>query len=493
MEAIPGFYYDEESGRYFRKPPRRLAYMTNTHPAPPSRKTLRNIASHQSSTCQSTTSPHHNTPLHLHVNHAHRQLLLGQTTVAIPKSVFGLLSSAPLSLDPLLALAPALPRALLSSSRQLEHGVSLSRPNISLLHNATPHLGTPRKVRDVTVNRGGDIVVCAMRAPVGSVVFFASEIVFTKPEKKVVIRPISPTIETGPGYSMFGRDIDIVSCGETESHVVMHYFTSPTSSYVIVKTYRRREDVAFSQASLPTRSYETEEARWPSELDGQLHIDALCCTPSLSKGLIGAVSTQKGVVKVLRLLNASSVTTTHTRKTPDKSSALSLGFCEQASLVYAGTRSGTVVAWDLRSRSCVSSDALSTGRPNGMKPSVIQVHPLGDHYFIANCMDSKLLLWDCRMHRQVLSYPSHINSFRSCRSVVDTAQSFVAAVGEDQTIRVWSLWRGTLLRNILPAEYSRKLLDGELPAITYSNCLGGPRGYPALLVGTHEGLTPFTM
>ena len=470
MADDTGFYYDPGTGRYFRELPPHLSNIKDSLPA-------RELPTAEASDKLEQSAP---------------RTRRRYGTDLVPKTLFRLTSHISRFLDPFNVLQYTLPQAVLCSSKRFELEAYMSGASIPLTPEASAVLGAPRKVTDMTLNRSGDLVISSTRLPTSdSALFFVSELSFNKAEKKVDVRPI--TLELCQSFSMLGPEIGI--SGNEQSEIVLHYEALRKSGFVLARTYRPGRDGQVSQETLSSRWYKTEAARWPMPLHHRKIplAEGLTCTPFLTGGTIGALSSLNGEIHVLGMYNISDMESTHTLCTPDESSVLSMAFREHELILYAGTRGGNVLMWDLRSESPKPSSSITIEKTSTLNPSVIHIHTIDNDYLLANCLDSKLLLWDCRMNRQVLSYSEHINSHHSCHSVVDTSQSVVAAVGDDKSIRVWSLWEGTLLRCIPEMRYSDGLLEGEFPGIAYSNSLGGPSGPPALLVATHEGFTPLSL
>lgn len=476
-ENFQGFYFDPVTGHYFREAPAHLGYQTNL---PVTRSKNRQEGA---DTSKERVIPR------AEYGYTYTQLAYLRPDL-MPKTLFSLTAHISRFLDPFRAVHYSLPHATVCSVSALEMEASMSGASIPLTPEASALLGAPRVVRDMMVNRSGDMIISSTRLPTNSALFFVSELNFDKHEKKAHVKPI--TLELCRNYSMLGTEIGI--SGNGKSDIVVHYEALPSCGYVLARTYRPGSDGEVSQETLSSRWYKTDAARWPMTLEGVPNADAIACTPSLSREVVGAISTIDGEVNVLCLPNASDMTLLQKLNTPDKSSALSLTFLEDPQILHVGTRSGTIVSWDLRCESSSPSSTTTIESSEKVRPSVIQMHSVGDNYLVTNCLDSKLLLWDWRMNRQVLSYPTHVNSHHPCRSIVDSSRSFVAAVGDDRSIRLWSLWKGLLLRCIKDTEYSTKdLLDGEFPAIAYSESLGGNGGVPSLLVATHEALIPFSL
>lgn len=446
MAGIPGYYFDDEKKRYFRSPPEHLAY---TMPDMPSKSAPSSTHNPHCSSSTVATRPQ-------------RECTLAS---ALPKSLYDLTTRISRFHDPFTTLRYALPQAVVCNSkcRKLDDAIEVGGHHVS----------------HIVLNEAGSMVALSTSSSEISK-FFVLEI-YVWPEKRFNV-PVS-AMELFPSYysadhTMMGPNICVTSYDKSE--LVMYSHTlgvrvgvlTPTSSCV-----RNRESYWNSCGDRSALS--------------NVPVDALAST-TVSEKVLGAISTHHGRVKVFSMPDMQSIRTCHS---VDKSSVFSLTFHQEPLLLYAGTRSGTVVTWDLRSKKSVSSASVANKGNVRTNPSVIQMHTLDGNYLIASCLTSKILLWDCRMNRPVLTYPGHQNSYHSCRSCVDHSQSFLAAVGEDKSIRIWSLWKGTLLRTISEAEYviNEGLFDGEIPAISYSDHLGGLQGKPALLIATHEGLTSLTI
>ena len=453
---IPGYYYDEEKKRYFRSPPEHLAYMMTDTPS-------KGVGS-----CTSNDSP-----FKVRTHSQHSRTLAN----AVPRSVFDLTARISSLRDPSSTLYYALPQTLVCSSRRHQLDNLKKRMHYD-------HCLDPPKFSHVMLNQSGNLVVSSVKLSMGPCQyphFLVSGLYFVGPENRVKVLPA--TMEHLSWCESLSPNMSITEYRKAE--IVM--CCSKTDVMVCVCRPDRNREI--DDVSQP-------HCRWTCKvsLKSMTDIDEKTVTTiSLSEKVLGAYnSVRRGNIDVYELPDLKPVQS-HT--TPDKSSALSLLFRPSPLLLHAGTRSGTIVTWDLRSERYVSSTAIPNDSHDRAKPSVIQMHALDNNYLVANCLSSKLLLWDCKMNRQVFSYPRHANSYRPCQSCVDASQSVLAAVGEDKAIRVWSVWKGTLLRTIAETEYVTNgcLYDGELPAIAYNDHLGGRGGKPGLLIATHEGFTPFTI
>lgn len=165
-----------------------------------------------------------------------------------------------------------------------------------------------------------------------------------------------------------------------------------------------------------------------------------------------------------------------------KSNILSVSFSLQDALLFGGCRNGTCFVWDSRRG---PSPIMSVKEPpvgTRLSSSVINLHPLDDYnYLISNALNSQLSMWDLRMQRKVLLFNGHVNNYKSCKSVVDGLGSFVAAVGSDGNVRIWSTRTGAILFHLHTS-------NQDIPLITFSESLGGAGGKPSLLVTENNSI-----
>ena len=462
---LPGYYFDKEKKRYFRTPSPHLAYMASDIRAPP--PSLTDTSKEGSAIVPSYRVRH---PLS-------------------PKSIFSLTAHVSRTFD---ASHYALSQLLVCNSTRrgsVDLNGSVTGPSM--------YFNTCRKITHLLLNQSGNVVYTSLRLlelPSG-VMFLTSEIVFDRLENKLSLCSVG--FEACRIDSFIGPAMGISAHGHSDILLHCERYYNTGCIYVQAKTYETgiKEDIDQSTMSSRCHAARCRVTELPS---AGFTTEALASTPTLSESVIGAIaigsSHKCDAIHILGLPNANDLVLLETRYMPRKSIVFSLAFHEDTPLLYAGTRSGTVTTWDLRSN--VESTSMTIKTSSKSNPSVIQMHPLENHYLLANCLDSKLLLLDTRMNRQVLSYPAHINLYHPCRSTVDKSQSFVAAVGEDKAIRLWSIWQGKLLRTIPETEYTASdqgVVDEGLPAIAWTNSLGGPGGVPAMLIGTPGGYTPFTL
>ena len=452
--SMLGYYYDPKTKRYFRSPPQHLAYMVTDFKATPR-------------TSRPRDGPRYD-----------------KTYDQVPTSFFNLVCQTSRSLHP--------PNMLTIT----ETSICSSK-----CHPMEGFFDRGKVVANLRLNTKGDMVAAYILEPLGlnPVSFlYLYELGFSKPRKEIKLLPFYFR-SFHPQY-MLGSPVGI--CGDGESEVVVCYEKVRKRGCVIARTCKSGTSDGVDE-DLFTRNWHTTDehvdsahAMWTVPVrEDSCSADALSCTTSTSNGVLGALSTTKGMVHVLGLLNMHSLVEIGKRQTPDKRSVLSLEFSKSHAVLYAGTRSGKVMLWDLRSSSNTCS-MIHIKRSGRLNPSVIQLHTLNDNYLVTNSMSSELLLWDCRMNRQVISYPGHTNSYRTCQSAIDRTQSIVAAVSEDKTIRIWSVWSGKLLRCIPDTEYvigDYEIDDCKLPAIAFSNFDEWAGGLPILLVATHNGITHFSI
>jgi len=121
---------------------------------------------------------------------------------------------------------------------------------------------------------------------------------------------------------------------------------------------------------------------------------------------------------------------------------------QQNSLVYAGTRNGSVHRFDVR-----------VDKPHGMKlfdgrfkkerSSVLYLNIIRDWQLLASHMNGDLATFDLRFPREstpIMTFAGHINSNTERLGIaVDPSEDFLFAAGQDCRIRAWSLRTGNPL------------------------------------------------
>ena len=436
-EGKPGYYYDPKTKRYFRGPPRRLAYMSPGYEATP---------------MKAATPPSQ-----------HKE---------VPTSLFSLTSHISTCLDP-----PGLSTVAATSARtSRRHAELMVVDSDQCFSHVVTHM---------RLNMAGNMVAIHMLTDSQDSLLLMCKLSYSTAGRIMELCPFHQ--EVYAAQYMMGSPVGI--CKNGQSEVVVYY---KNRSVVARKFKPGLEDEASTVVGhTPSR----HAARWTlPTYGGHCSSDALCCTSSLSSGALGAISNSNGVVYVLGLPNSSCLVETERRQTPDKSTVFSIEFNDSPLILYAGTRSGTILTWDLRAK---SSTKMCIRKSDKLNPSVVQLHALDNNYLISNSMSSKLLLWDCRMNRQILTYPGYSNTYQPCQSVVDESQSILAAVSEDKTIRVWSVWTGNLLRCIQETEYVKSDRQpegsGGLPKLACSNSEEWTGGLPTLLVATRNTITSFSV
>jgi hypothetical protein len=442
--SIPGFYYDEEKQRYFREPPKHLAYMQSDQLTKPCKK------KRDTKTKCDTVSVSSNSGRCSRLGYA-----CGTALSVVPKSVFSLASRMPSCRDPSL-LQRTLPQTLVCSSKSVG-GISRS------------------VVNDMKVNIRGDLAVFGHESELVDVL----QVSLVPPQRRICLLRATRTAMTArmSGISAHGTSSDVV--------VVFN------GCYVHAQTYEKGRKGVEKNVSYDFNAHFPRNT-FSRDLEG---VELISCLPRFSGGVLCAVSYVKGhagKVSILSFPDGSTLICSG-MYSMGQEKILSLTFREEPLLLYVGTRSGIITAWDLRSKSKAST--ITVKADGSIRPSVIRLHSIDSDYLVTSCMDSRLLLWDCRMqNRQVLSYAEHRNSHHWCQSIVNESQGFVASVEEDRSILIWSTWTGRLLRRIQMSMYvsDEAAMDGVFPVICHTERLGGVEGAQALLIGTPEGVVAFT-
>jgi len=123
-----------------------------------------------------------------------------------------------------------------------------------------------------------------------------------------------------------------------------------------------------------------------------------------------------------------------------------LAIYQQPNLVWAGTRSGTIIKWDTRTWSHNQKPFLS----NRYKANPItHLRAIGLDQLLVGRMDGRLELFDLRNPIEsapVISFAGHVNSYSTKLAfAVDPSERFIFAVGQDDVIRAWSVLNGQRL------------------------------------------------
>ena len=456
---LPGFYYDEEKLRYFRAPPRHVAYMT-AHERQP--KTAVRPSAEPHSTSSSV------------ISQVDRLTNAGGfSRDHMPKSMYGLQAHIATCLDPVL-FRQTLSQTLLCSSSPVQV-------------TACGEVGLPNGyVYDIKLNEGGTLAAVSTKYEVGAL--RASQVTLSPSRRnEVKLVPYPALYKVGVTG---GSCVSVSSCGSDTEIVSL---LDANGKFTLAQIYQKVLGLAEGELSWVLKDTAI------SCINKTSLPNLLCSVQRYTGGVLSAVpgnynesgsARHTGRISVLGFPQ-QKLTPLSVHRVGHESPLMSLTFREEPLHLYAGTRSGTVVSFDLRTNS--KSSAIFVPKDSKIAPSIIGLHAVGHDYLITSCMDSKLLLWDCRMNRKVLDYAGHCNSHYWCKSVVDKSESFVACVGQDKSIRVWSVYTGTLLRCISMTEYvdDASVMDGEFPAIAHTDRLGGIDGVHALLIGTPKGITAF--
>lgn len=124
-----------------------------------------------------------------------------------------------------------------------------------------------------------------------------------------------------------------------------------------------------------------------------------------------------------------------------------LAIYQEPNLIYTGTRSGSVVRWDIRARSHNQSPLLSNRYKSS---SITHLRTIGQSRLLVSSIDGRLELFDLRFPIEsapVTSFLGHVNKYsHKLPLAVDPSERFIFAAGQDNVIRAWSVQNGKLLR-----------------------------------------------
>lgn len=443
---IPGYYYDEEKDRYFRAPPEHLAYMSSDKPPcqKAGNKTTCNDVISTSSRCSGL------------------RVARGNAPGVVPKSMFGLVSRISLCRD-LTLFQQTLPQTLVCSSMPV---------------GSCPF----QKCTGIKLNKGGDLaVICYVHGKTLTTQVY--QLSFLPSQSETSLLQVNACFPCSANRT---PDCVAISAYGPDAEVVVG-FTGPA---VVAHTYVKRKEVNEGQCSWFLKH---SAHFFQDPLDRRLN-GVVCCLPKFTGDILCASCRDiehSDSVYVLGLPNRHTLRPLGIYSLKNEV-IISLAFREEPLLLYAGTRSGIVTSWDLRTKSKASTIAIE--KDSRVIPNVIKLHPIDNNYLIISCMGSKLFLWDCRTNRRVLSYAGHQNSHHPLQTVINESQSFLAAVQGDKSIRIWSPWTGKWLRSITVQEYGADNggMDGMFPAIAHSSRLSGGGGaHGGLLVGTSKDIVTF--
>ncbi|KAF8879101.1 hypothetical protein CPB84DRAFT_1793635 [Gymnopilus junonius] len=147
----------------------------------------------------------------------------------------------------------------------------------------------------------------------------------------------------------------------------------------------------------------------------------------------------------------------------------------QETLVYAGTRNGSVERFDLRMPKRRSQKLFDSRFQGNSRSSVLHLGIIGDHELLMSHLNGDLMTFDLRFgltssqSSPLKVFHGHVNTHtRNLGIVVDQSNDFLFAAGQDLRIRGWSLRTGAQL---IPPESSD---DTQEQANPFQATFAGP-------------------
>ncbi|XP_041353524.1 DDB1- and CUL4-associated factor 4-like [Gigantopelta aegis] len=165
----------------------------------------------------------------------------------------------------------------------------------------------------------------------------------------------------------------------------------------------------------------------------------------------------------------------------NKSDALAQVFAPVNGLqLYNGTRKGQILCHDLRSLSTRPVACMTH------KTSIACLRMLQNgHQLFVSDFSGRLCLWDIRMRRVVLEYPSLHNEYLRLPFKIDPSESFIYGVGQNCYTNFWCLKSGKQLLSLPPP--CPASID-MIPAVHYSNHWANRPGNSGLIMGIKDSL-----
>uniref|UniRef100_A0A914HYS1 Uncharacterized protein n=1 Tax=Globodera rostochiensis TaxID=31243 RepID=A0A914HYS1_GLORO len=179
-------------------------------------------------------------------------------------------------------------------------------------------------------------------------------------------------------------------------------------------------------------------------------------------------------------------------------------FSKDGNTLFLGRKGADVSMLDLRMSSNHRVGELAQSPSTGYM-HLLQTRP---HTLVTENFEGKIKLWDVRGHHHPLAEleAGHRNTSHKLPCFVDAAERFVFAVGEDATVRGWSLHTGELLCSVTsPNTHQRQTLSYEqqlrmsandpqavtgvdFPRVVFNSSWGGRTGNSALIIAADGDL-----
>ncbi|KAL3102028.1 hypothetical protein niasHS_003437 [Heterodera schachtii] len=179
-------------------------------------------------------------------------------------------------------------------------------------------------------------------------------------------------------------------------------------------------------------------------------------------------------------------------------------FSKDGNTLFLGRKNADVSMLDMRMTSNHKVGELAQSPSTGYM-HLLQTRP---HTLVTENFEGKIKLWDVRGRCQPLAELEigHRNSSHKLPCFVDASERFVFAVGEDATVRGWSLHTGELLCSVTspkthqrnPLSYEQQLsmstndhpaISGvDFPRVAFSSSWGGRTGNSALILAVDGDL-----
>uniref|UniRef100_A0A183CIS0 WD_REPEATS_REGION domain-containing protein n=1 Tax=Globodera pallida TaxID=36090 RepID=A0A183CIS0_GLOPA len=179
-------------------------------------------------------------------------------------------------------------------------------------------------------------------------------------------------------------------------------------------------------------------------------------------------------------------------------------FSKDGNTLFLGRKGADVSMLDLRMSSNHRVGELAQSPSTGYM-HLLQTRP---HTLVTENFEGKIKLWDVRGRHHPLAEleVGHRNTSHKLPCFVDAAERFVFAVGEDATVRGWSLHTGELLCSVTsPNTHQRQTLSYEqqlrmsandpqavtgadFPRVVFNSSWGGRTGNSALIIAADGDL-----
>ncbi|KAH9519523.1 hypothetical protein Btru_002923 [Bulinus truncatus] len=156
---------------------------------------------------------------------------------------------------------------------------------------------------------------------------------------------------------------------------------------------------------------------------------------------------------------------------------------DACNLLYSGTRSGLILAHDVRCQSRAQREMKQHFGVGCLK--LLR----NDNYILGSDFSGTICMWDLRQQKVVVKYKGLINSHYQLPFHLDETETLLTSSGSDSYSKIWDIKSGELLKS-LPPPYPVSI--DSFPVSIYSQHWGKVPGNAGVIVATKDKFITYT-